>query len=49
MDEATWVVGPVLNFDPAAERFVGSDEVTATANKLLRRDYRAPFVVPETV
>ena len=31
------------------ERFTGNDEQTAAANKLLRRDYRAPFVVPETV
>jgi hypothetical protein len=47
MDEATWVIGPVLTFDPKAERFSGdrADE----ANKLLRRDYRAPFVVPENV
>jgi len=43
----TWVVGPELTFDPKSERFTGdrADE----ANKLLRRDYRAPFVVPETV
>jgi predicted dehydrogenase len=34
-----------LEFDPATERFVGDDE----ANRHLGRDYRAPFVVPETV
>jgi len=34
-----------LQFDPQAERFVNSAE----ANKLLTRDYRAPFVVPDEV
>jgi predicted dehydrogenase len=47
IDEMTWVIGPELTFDPAAERFTG--ENAEAANKLLRRDYRAPFVVPETV
>jgi hypothetical protein len=47
MDEASWVIGPVLTFDPKTERFNG--ERAEDANKLLRRDYRAPFVVPETV
>jgi len=47
IDEMSWVIGPELTFDPKAERFTGerSDE----ANKLVRRDYRAPFIVPETV
>ena len=47
MDEATYVIGPVLTFDPKAERFTG--ERADEANKLLRREYRAPFVVPENV
>jgi len=47
IDEMSWVIGPELTFDPAAERFTG-DHAEA-ANKLLRRDYRAPFVVPENV
>jgi len=47
IDEMTWVIGPELTFDPAAERFTG--ERAEAANKLLRRDYRAPYVVPETV
>jgi len=34
-----------LQFDPATERFVGEDE----ANKMLTRNYRAPYVVPEKV
>jgi predicted dehydrogenase len=35
--------GPVLTFDPDKETFPGND----AACRLLRRDYRAPFVVPE--
>ena len=38
-------MGEELEFDPEAERFVDHDE----ANKLLRRDYRAPYVVPDEV
>jgi len=41
------VLGPWLAMDPQSERFVGdfSDE----ANRLVRGDYRKPFVVPEEV
>ncbi len=38
-------MGEELEFDPEAERFVDHEE----ANKLLRRDYRAPYVVPDAV
>jgi predicted dehydrogenase len=38
-------LGRVLELDPATETFKGDDE----ANKLLTRQYRAPFVVPEQV
>ena len=31
--------------DPATERFIGNAE----ADKLLTREYRAPFIVPENV
>jgi hypothetical protein len=41
------MLGPQLEFDPAAERFIG--EFAAVANPLLKDDYREPFVVPEEV
>jgi hypothetical protein len=37
----------VLTFDPASEQFTG--ERSEEANKLLTRNYRAPYVVPENV
>ncbi|HEY1173453.1 MAG TPA: Gfo/Idh/MocA family oxidoreductase [Verrucomicrobiae bacterium] len=38
-------VGPVLTMDPKTEKFVGNAE----ADKMLTREYRAPYVVPERV
>lgn len=38
-------MGEELAFDPTAERFQNHPE----ANKLLRREYRAPYVVPDEV
>ncbi len=38
-------VGDKVNFKTVTERFVGNDE----ANRLLTRDYRAPYVVPDQV
>jgi predicted dehydrogenase len=37
--------GRTVRFDPKSERFPGDDE----ANRLLCRDYRSPYVVPEKV
>jgi hypothetical protein len=38
-------LGRQLEFDPASERFVSDEE----ANRMLARNYRAPFAVPEKV
>ncbi len=38
-------VGVVLNMNPQTERFIGN----AMADRMLTRDYRKPFVVPEKV
>ncbi len=43
--KATLWVGPKLDFDPAREKFVNNP----AADKLLTREYRPPFVVPEKV
>jgi hypothetical protein len=43
--KTTLWVGPKLRFDPASERFVDNSK----ANGFLKREYRAPFVVPEKV
>jgi predicted dehydrogenase len=40
-------IGPSLNFDGENERFVG--EFSDMANMYLRRNYRAPFIVPDEV
>jgi predicted dehydrogenase len=40
-------VGPTLNFDVARERFTGKQ--SELANMFLKRLYRPPFIVPETV
>lgn len=40
-------LGKQLDFDPVAERFIGSD--IDDANAMLSREYRAPYVLPEVV
>jgi hypothetical protein len=45
LSKITYTLGRTLEFDPAKEKFVGDSE----ADKLLTRDYREPFVVPEKV
>jgi hypothetical protein len=37
--------GEYLKFDPVAEKFIDNKD----ADKLLTREYRAPFIVPEKV
>jgi predicted dehydrogenase len=44
-EKSTLWVGPKLEFNPQAEKFVNNPE----ADKLLTREYRAPYVVPEKV
>ena len=46
-DSLKYQVGPVLTFDPETEKFTGDH--AAAANKLLTRNYRKPFVVPDKV
>ncbi len=45
------VLGPWLTFDPDQEKFIDEDHynISFWANKLLTRNYRAPFIVPENV
>jgi hypothetical protein len=38
-------LGCQLNFDPVAERFIGNED----ANRMLSREYRAPYVLPEKI
>ena len=47
LKETPFILGPKLDFDPRAERFVGIH--AAAANKYLKCSYRRPFVVPEVV
>jgi hypothetical protein len=47
LDDATYTVGPKLTFDPKSEKFTG--ERAEEANRLITREYRAPFVVPKEV
>ena len=41
------VLGPVLKLDPKKEVFVG--DLADKANAYIKRDYRAPFIVPDQV
>jgi predicted dehydrogenase len=43
LDGSVLTLGAPLKMDPAAERFIDNDQ----ANRLLTRDYRKPFVVPD--
>ena len=47
LDQTNYCLGPLLKIDAKAEQFVG--ENSAAANKLLTREYRKGFVVPEKV
>jgi predicted dehydrogenase len=45
LQSSTYRVGRLLKFDPHKEKFIGAPE----ADRLLTREYRKPFVVPEQV
>ena len=45
LESTTYRLGRLLKFDPQTEKFIGDAE----ADKLLTREYREPFVVPEEV
>jgi len=45
LDNPQWTLGPKLGFDPKTEKFIDN----AAADKLLTREYRTPYVVPENV
>ena len=45
VEETDYMLGASLNFDSKAERFTNNE----AANRLLTREYRAPFVVPDHV
>ena len=45
LDKAQFVMGRELKVDPKSESIVGEPE----AARLLTREYRKPFVVPENV
>ena len=45
LGKTTYVLGPKLDFDAQKETFVNNP----SADKLLTREYRAPYVVPEQV
>jgi len=45
LKRATLTLGPVLEMNPKTERFTNSE----AANKLVTREYRAPYIVPEKV
>ena len=47
VEKTVYTVGPTLTFDPESERFTG--ELAEEANKLITREYRKPYVVPEAV
>jgi hypothetical protein len=45
LDKVRFQIGKALSIDSKTEKFAGDE----AANKLLTREYRKPYVVPETV
>jgi hypothetical protein len=46
---ASTVYGPMLKFNPDTEWAEGNGKLDTMANKLVTREYRAPFIVPEVI
>lgn len=44
MESSEILLSPMLDFDPETEQFVGDSQA---ANQFLKREYRAPYVVPK--
>ena len=49
MNTPSMVHGPMIKFNPDTEWAEGNGELDKMANKLVTRDYRAPFIVPEVL
>ncbi len=47
LDQKSLTLGSMLTMDPSKERFIGP--MSEEANRLISREYRRPFVVPENV
>jgi len=45
LEKTNVTLGAFLKMDSKAERFIGNEK----ANRLLTREYREPFIVPEKV
>ena len=45
LNESTYQLGRTLNLDPKTETFIGDKQ----ANRMLTREYRAPFTVPAKI
>jgi predicted dehydrogenase len=47
-EKTPWSLGPTLTFDPAAEKFTAGENLEL-ANKMLKREGRAGYVIPTAV
>ena len=49
ISKETVTLGPMIKFNPETEMAEGNGGLDAAANKLCRREYRAPYIVPEVL
>ena len=49
VNNPSMVHGPMIKFNPDTEWAEGNGELDKMANKLVTREYRAPFIVPEVL